>query len=78
MRDGKRKYYYIRRLKEGEPQTMTQYERVYQAESELIDLLGYEDLYNQLSKALGTDELETNLAYNARMNYIKLSVDIKE
>ena len=57
---------------------MTQYERVYQAECELIDLLGYEDLYNQLSKALGTDEIETNLAYIARVNDIKLSVDINE
>lgn len=51
---------------------------VLQAETELLEVLGYEEMYNALSKAIGTDELESMLAYIARCYDIELSVDIEE
>lgn len=48
------------------------------AEQELIDILGYEDLFNQLSAAMSYDTKEDLFAYIARNNEIELSVDIKE
>ena len=43
-------------------------EQIYKANQELIDIFGYEDLYNQLSKSLGLWQLEENLRYIAQMN----------
>lgn len=53
-------------------------EEVWQAYNEMEEQLGSEELAYSLAKAMGDDMLEDLLAYIARMNDIKLSVEIEE
>ena len=53
-------------------------EEVWQAYNEMEEQLGSEELAYSLAKAMRDDMLEDLLAYIARMNDIKLSVEIEE
>lgn len=53
-------------------------EEVWQAFSEIIDVMGGEATAKAMAQAMSTDALEDTLAYIAKMEDIKLSVEIKE
>ena len=53
-------------------------EEIWTAYNELEEKLGSEELAVSLAKAMGDEMLEDMLAYIARMNDVKLSVEIKE
>lgn len=53
-------------------------EEIWTAYNEMEEKLGSEELAYSLAKAMGDDMLEDMLAYIARMNDVKLSVEIKE
>ena len=48
------------------------------AEQELIEALGYQELYESMSAALGYDNLENYLAFIARTHEVELSVELQE
>ena len=53
-------------------------ERVYEEEQKLRDILGAEELLDNLEKALGTDILEDRLAYIARCYDIETTLKEKK
>lgn len=53
-------------------------QEVWQAFSEIVDVMGGEATAKAMAQAMSTDALEDTLAYIARCEDIKLSVEIKE
>lgn len=53
-------------------------QEVWQAFSEIIDVMGGEATAKAMAQAMSTDALEDTLAYIARCEDIELSVEIKE
>lgn len=53
-------------------------QNIYTAEAEIKEALGADRLLDNIERALDTDTLENVLAYIARMEDIKLSVELEE